>query len=54
MNDRSYRGKIRYFTEPPETEEMTSSAIVTAMSKEFDLDALLGQEQADLDGNTEP
>ena len=47
----NFSGKIRYYTEPPETTASHISAdIVTAMSKEFDIDGLTADENESLKG----
>ena len=46
-----FRGKITYYTHPPEKQEIhLSSEIVTEMAKEFDIDSLLPKEQNALKG----
>ena len=48
MNRHIFRGKIRYYTHPPETQNMAThidASLVTQMSQEFDIDALLQEEQ---------
>ena len=47
------RGRITYYTEPPETythSPHVSAEIVTEMTRAFDIDALLGDEQKILEG----
>lgn len=50
-------GKLRYFTEPPEEEnlhdkssELCSTELLSEMSKEFDLDALDDEQKAVVEG----
>ena len=47
------RGRITYYTQPPETHKASThvgAQIVTEMSKEFDVDSLLVEEQENLKG----
>jgi hypothetical protein len=45
-----FRGKINYYTHPPEkSESQVSSEIVTQMGKEFDMDSLLSDQQKIID-----
>ena len=44
-------GKIRYYTHPPESHaNLVSAEIVSTMSKEFDIDALMADQEEALQG----
>ena len=46
------KGKIRYFTQPPERPNQTQeeAAIVQNMDKEFDIDGLMDEQKMIVDG----
>ena len=53
LNCLYFSGRITYYTHPPEDQSrqaIVSSEIVSSMSKEFDIDALLADEQEALQG----
>lgn len=50
-----YRGKITYYTQPPEQHTLPthlSAEIVTTMSAGFDVGALTGEETGDIKGKS--